>query len=719
MRVNLKTEHSLVQSERSRFRLGILGVAAVAVVAGVPFLSQQLAAIRVAAPILVAVEATTVFLCLLVAMLGLQRFGHQHVADSWFVALGAAGLGLSSAADVVLQSSGQFQFAVPGILSGVSFAAAGRLFLSVYLLLAAFNGRNLVPDRKLGRWVIGGSMSALLIWLASASLPLVLLPAAERLHGLPFPAWMMLDGTSALLAAVAFVSFTREVLREQSGAQAAAALASTAVLSAAITAVLNPAAGAGSPWEAAVALAAAALLLISLAAEQVRFVTIETSLRRQVSQANEALAKSERAYRTLVENLGEGVATLDRDGRIVYANPQLARLLETGVESLRGKLFSDWVNRDQLPILRSEFRRLAAKEPRQFEIDLATAQKRRTGVVVNAAPVVAHGRHPVTGRADDRFLGAQLLVSDLTQRRRAEQRLSELMDKKAQHLRLYEQCIENVTEGIFVLNREHRVSYVNRAFEEMTGYLRSEVEDRKAEELLTIPDGGEESELWRRVDSGRSWRDDVVNHRKDGAEFVADVSLVPLREGEGAPSGYLGVLRDITQQKRLERTLTESAERLRRKSEEIESAKNYYEALIAGMTDILMVVDAEGRCTFVNEYGCKRLGYSTEEIANSKLPPFFSDLKRLEKSYGGSMELKDYEYPLTTRDGEVLHCSWYARPLFDLRGRRIGAMAVGRDITEFKRLQDQLKEHARNLEENVQELYATWSGALAHAMGSD
>jgi PAS domain S-box-containing protein len=703
--VNFNSDRFSVQSERSSFGLGIFGVTVAAVAAGIPFLSQNLPALLSGLEGQISVAATIFFLCLIVAVLALQRFTNQHVADSWFVGLGAIGLGLFAVGTILSLLAQPLFFGQWSRLSEASLLASARLYLSTYLLLAAFNGRHLVADRRFRHWVYGGLLAALLFWLASAFLTLVLLPAAELRYAWPISTSLIVEGVSALLAIVALVAFTRHLLRGGSGAFAGFALAAAAVLAGSLTRSLALTPSSAIPWEGIAFLSASAFLLIALATEQAHFIKIETGLRRQVSQTNEALAKSERAYRTLVENLGEGVATLDREGRIVYCNPQLARMLQTTPESLRGRFFSDWVSKEQLPILRSEFHRLANSESRHFEVDLVTQQNKTVAVIVNAAPVVAQDGHAIRSRAGARFLGAQVLISDLTQRRHAEQRLSELMDKKAKHLSIFEQCIENVTEGIFVLDRDHRITYVNRAFEEMTGHLRAEVESREVGEVLEIPDGRKEGDLWRRVESGRSWRGEVVNCRKDGAEFVADVSLVPLREGEGAPSGYLGVLRDITQQKRLERTLTESAERLRRKSEEIEAAKNYYEALIAGMTDILMVVDAEGRCTFVNEYGCKRLGYSVEEIARTKLPPFFTDLKRLEKEYGGSMkvELKDYEYPLTTRDGEVIHCSWYARPLFDLRGRRIGAMAVGRDITDFKRLQDQLKEHARNLEEKVQE----------------
>ncbi|MFQ6112832.1 MAG: response regulator, partial [bacterium] len=151
--------------------------------------------------------------------------------------------------------------------------------------------------------------------------------------------------------------------------------------------------------------------------------------------------------------------------------------------------------------------------------------------------------------------------------------------------------------------------------------------------------------------------------------------------------------------------LQDYAEELTKKTAELEASKSYYETLISGMSDILLVVDNEAKCTFINDYGIKRLGFKAEELSRENLPIFFDDLKRLEKDYGTAIrvEIKDFEAVIKTKDGESILCSWHARPLFDRYNRRIGAMAVGRDVTEYKKLQNELQDYAKNLENKVEE----------------
>ncbi|RMF58386.1 MAG: GAF domain-containing protein, partial [Calditrichaeota bacterium] len=87
------------------------------------------------------------------------------------------------------------------------------------------------------------------------------------------------------------------------------------------------------------------------------------------------------------------------------------------------------------------------------------------------------------------------------------------------------------------------------------------------------------------------------------------------------------------------------------------------------------------------------------------LPVFFDDLKRLEHDYGNAIEveIKDFESTIRTKTGEAILCSWHARPLMDSQNRRVGAMALGRDITEYKRLQNELEDYAKNLETKVKQ----------------
>lgn len=159
----------------------------------------------------------------------------------------------------------------------------------------------------------------------------------------------------------------------------------------------------------------------------------------------------------------------------------------------------------------------------------------------------------------------------------------------------------------------------------------------------------------------------------------------------------------VVRSENLEKIIRQRTEALKKKNDEYEQTTNYYESLISGMLDILLVMDDKGRCTFINEYGQKMLGYQAEELTGQKLPEFFTDVKQLKKNYGDSVnfELRDYECPLQSKDGQQLQLSWNVRYLFDVNRKPVGTMYVGRDIIEKKQLQQRIQEHTKNLESLV------------------
>lgn len=716
--MNPTGQPSRLRFEKSLVGMGILGIAATALIAGIPFLSLRGPTLPPGALELASLWALSALICLLVALLAFQRFAYQGGADLWYVALGVSGFALFALLQLLQE--------VPvGLPWPGEFAAhttiPSRLYLATYLVLASANSRRLVRDRQRYRWIVGGSIAAVVFWLSTLAIGAVLLPRLAMTVG-SIPVSAVAEILIAVPVVVAGTWFAREFVREQNLAFFLIAVASAALLGQGLARLLSlPAApGATALPEAGLHLLISALLLLAMPADLMRFVRLETALRRRVSKTNAELSKSERAYRTLVDNLRDGIATLDRDGRITYCNPHLARLLETDADSLRGHPLSDWIAEDQLPVFRSELRRLAANQPCQFEVELITTQKKRVSVYVNAAPVVGSAGTATSwlpGRAEtrDTYLGARLLLSDLGVRRRVERRLAELMDAKGKILQVYEQCLDQVTQGVFVLDRDRRATYINRAFEEMTGYRRDEVLGSEIEAWLRIPAlSGDPTAFWRQLHLGRPWRGEVRDVRKDGSRSVLEVTLAPLPDGEGSSEGYLGVLQDITRQERLARAVSDSVERLRRRSEEKKRTEHYYQSLLAGLSDIVVAVDTSGQCLFLNPAGQEAFGCSAAELNAGSLPGFLTDLKRLETAYGNSIkvELEEHVFPVKGPDGSSTEYRWRARPLFDHQGKPLGVMAVGRDTTDVTALEKQLEEQKQQIDRRVRERTAELEGQL-------
>ncbi len=152
--------------------------------------------------------------------------------------------------------------------------------------------------------------------------------------------------------------------------------------------------------------------------------TLEQRNKQLIRQA-EALRQSEEQYRLIVETAAEGVALLDADGRIVFANQKLAETLGRPVQELCGA---------ELVKLMDEHSRAAA-DPRWFR---RRQQQREFAFVLSTGSQVhtAISANPILDR-DGRYAGALAMVTDVTDRKRAEEALHEmearLGDSSARH----------------------------------------------------------------------------------------------------------------------------------------------------------------------------------------------------------------------------------------------------------------------------------------------
>ncbi|HEX9653173.1 MAG TPA: PAS domain S-box protein, partial [bacterium] len=437
-------------------------------------------------------------------------------------------------------------------------------------------------------------------------------------------------------------------------------------------------------------------LLIGVIADHFRFVEIEAELRESLKKFEENLETSEKTFRKFVENMADGFVVTDPQGAVVFSNQAFADMVDYPKDGLSGTALSTWLGKgNEVDNLERLFK--GDSQSAQVEMEMFTRDQRRIPVLLNIARVSG---------AQEEFSGMQAVVTNLSRRKQIERNLENLVKEKTKNIEIFQQCIENSTDGILITDTDGRINYSNHAFRAMTNFSAAELLGKDTAIFLCADRDEQIHEgIWKTVREGRVWRGEFNTRRKEGSGFIGEVAVVPIADENSATSNFLWIETDITRRKTLERSLQKYAEELTSKTSDLEAAKSYYETLISGMTDILMVVDNDGECTFLNDYGIQRLQCRAGDLTKGRLPIFFDDLKRLEKDYGStiSVEIKDFESVIKTKGGQAILCNWHARPLFDRYGRRVGAMAVGRDITEYKKMQTELQDYTKNLENKVKD----------------
>lgn len=115
-------------------------------------------------------------------------------------------------------------------------------------------------------------------------------------------------------------------------------------------------------------------------------------------------------------------------------------------------------------------------------------------------------------------------------------------------------ALEQTGDAIFITNTQGIIEYVNRAFVKMTGYSKEEAVENTPRMIKSgFHDEDFYRNLWSTVMAGETFREVMVNRRKDGGLFYADHTISPLKNAKGEVTHFVASWKDITKQIEAER----------------------------------------------------------------------------------------------------------------------------------------------------------------------
>ena len=125
-------------------------------------------------------------------------------------------------------------------------------------------------------------------------------------------------------------------------------------------------------------------------------------------------------------------------------------------------------------------------------------------------------------------------------------------------LRRLSSAVEQTADAVFITNRSGEIEYVNPAFEQVTGYSRSEALGQTPRLLKSgeMPPGYYQK-LWRTILNGQPFQSQTVNHRRDGSRFVVEQTITPIKDQSGRITHFVSLLKDMTDRIQLQEKETE------------------------------------------------------------------------------------------------------------------------------------------------------------------
>ena len=383
---------------------------------------------------------------------------------------------------------------------------------------------------------------------------------------------------------------------------------------------------------------------------------------RQLEQLFEIISRSQQGFRDLIDSFDDILLALSLDGEIRAVNRSFADLVGLPFQQIIGRKLGEFVEEGSGEGLDQVQRAMPRFLERRVWNGIVQVRLKNQNAVFYF-DCVAHAM-----LRNNEVTGVTVLARDITALRKNEARFTELF--------------ESLQEGIIVIAPDERLVDANPALVRMLGY-------NSKEELLArtfadiLPDAAQRR-LWRQqVDAQTQVQShEIALTRKDRSSLVCLNTAGAVRDTHGRVVRYHGAIMDITERREMERRLYKEQEFARR--------------VVDSFPDLIFALDTSGHYNFVSPRVKDALGYEPDEITSmafgerTHLEDKPALLSLFSEVVAGRQNFASLEVRVRNKAGEWRRLRCHFSPLFNESGKIEGVIISGRDVTELKRLEEQL-----------------------------
>jgi PAS domain S-box-containing protein len=251
--------------------------------------------------------------------------------------------------------------------------------------------------------------------------------------------------------------------------------------------------------------------------------------------------------------------------------------------------------------------------------------------------------------------------------------------KKAEEaIRLQSTALNTAANAIVITDAEDRITWVNPAFSDLSGYSLDESIGNRVYDL--VRSNAHDAEFYQAIDrivkSGKVWHGEIINRRKDGQHYVEEVTVSPLLSPDGTITNFVSVRQNISEQKK-------ANDAIRLQSTALHAAAN-----------AISITDADNNITWVNHAFTNMTGYTWQECMGRKLEDLIRSGAHPCEFYVDIAETISSgrvwrgEIINRRKNGELFPEEMTVTPVFGEDGRIISYISIKQDITDRKKVSE-------------------------------
>ena len=373
----------------------------------------------------------------------------------------------------------------------------------------------------------------------------------------------------------------------------------------------------------------------------------------------EALKESEEKYRLIVEHANDGIE-ITQDDKIIYSNARFAEMLGYTQEEIMNVSFSQIFSEEAKIYLnvRQKNRQQGKHVLNHYETTFITKHSEIINVEINYQIIEFKGK-PATFA----------IIRDITEAKEMERELRKLST-----------AVEQSPSLIVITDLSGKFEYINPKFSEITGYS---LEDVIGEYPRILKSGMLSTdvykELWDTILSGRTWKGEFLNKKKNGEKYWENAAITPIVDKNGNTTHFLKVAEDITEWKNIEEALRQSEEKYR---------------LIVENANDGIIISQEDQFIYTNARFAQIMGYNHDELNKISFKAIYTkqgikDLyDRNIKRINGEVLPNYYQTTFRKKNGVIIQVDVNYQIIY--YKNKPATFAIIRDITKQKEAEQAL-----------------------------
>ena len=391
-------------------------------------------------------------------------------------------------------------------------------------------------------------------------------------------------------------------------------------------------------------------------------------------KAEEALLAERDRLETVTRNIGAGLAIISKDYRTLWANDVLKQIFG----DVEGKICYSTYNQRNSICPECGVHEI-------FETGKAKVVHEQVGNDVDGKTIWSEITATPIKDKDGNITSVLELVVRITERKQLEESIKESQER-----------LKNIfaasPDAITVSDSNGNIIECNQATLDMLGFSsKEELIGKNGYELIAKKDHQKATKnLKKTLDQGEVRNIEYTFLTRDGHEFPTELSASVLKDSSGKVVGFVSVAKNISERKKAEEEL--------RKFKTISDKAGYGSA----------ISDLEGNLIYVNESLAKMHGFTADELIGKNLSIFhpkvqMKNVARLKEQLRQKGSYVSEEVWHKRRDNTVFPTLMNGTLIRDEKGKPLFMAATAVDITERKRMEDELKRYSEHLEELVEQ----------------